>query len=268
MKRSRDQYYDAPVYNMDFAGKPGGKKHLYCILEKAGLWLGRDGLVDAYEKSASTVIANKSLSAIRPDIVHQCLLALCDTDLYFNGRLRIYISTVHGKTIQLAPQMRPPRTYGRFKGLMESLLRDGEVVSSDGQILMKIMPGTVAPIIPNGASVIGLCNLSHAPVISPIGLGKTMVSKPIDEALQGGKKDAMSFVVIPCTDDVDLSGIDYITRTYCLSQYPTTSHVLAARICEGVGHALFEDPKQHFNKHLRGSDDASHPSGKEADSVV
>ncbi|CCW70463.1 unnamed protein product [Phytomonas sp. Hart1] len=205
------------------------------ILEKAGLLLGNVGLVDAYERAATTEITNASLREVRPDIVHQCLLALCDSNLAHEHRLRIYISmfSCNGKVIEVSPALRPPRTYARFRGLMAALLRDGRVTSTNDEVLMRVMPGSIAPIIPHGADVIGVCNGLTAPVVTASRLAEEAITNPVDDALQGGVKNVASFFCIPCTDDCSLDGIDYVTRTVCLSAYPTTSHVMCARICEG-----------------------------------
>lgn len=208
------------------------------ILEKAGLFLGRDGLVDAYDRAASTEIANQSLQDVRPDIVHQCLLALFDTDLAFRRRLRVYISTIKGKTIEVSPILRPPRTYGRFKGLMSALLTDGHISSVEGHTLMKVLPGTVAPIIPHGAPVYGLCNSTNAPVTTASELAKAALASPVSDDLQGGQKNVAAFYTISCTDDQNMDGIDYITNPVCVSVFPASSHVLCARICEGYGRAI------------------------------
>jgi rRNA small subunit pseudouridine methyltransferase Nep1 len=219
--------------------KPSQKEPcIVVILEKAGLFLGRDGLVDAYDRAASTEISNQSLQDVRPDIVHQCLLALFDTDLAFRRRLRVYISTIKGKTIEVSPILRPPRTFGRFKGLMSALLTDGHISSVEGHTLMKVLPGTVAPVIPHGAAVYGLCNSTNAPVTTASELAKAALASPVPDDLQGGQKHVAAFYCISCTDDQNMDGIDYVTNPVCVSVYPASSHVLCARICEGFGRAI------------------------------
>lgn len=214
------------------AGKP---RDVVVILEKAGILLGNMGLVDAYDRAATTEIANASLTDVRPDIVHQCLLALFDSDLAYQHRLRVYISLFvrQGKVIEVSPALRPPRTYTRFRGLMAALLRDGRVCSTDGQVLMRLMPGSVAPIIPHGAEVVGLTNSLASPIVTATQLAQQAAAAPVDDALQGGIKHVTAFYCISCTDDCNLDGIDYITKSVCLSAYPMTAHVQCARVCEG-----------------------------------
>ncbi|KAG5475459.1 hypothetical protein LSCM1_03579 [Leishmania martiniquensis] len=214
------------------AAKP---RDIVVILEKAGILLGNMGLVDAYDRAATTEIANESLKDVRPDIVHQCLLALFDSDLAYQHRLRVYISLFvrQGKVIEVSPALRPPRTYARFRGLMSALLRDGRICSTDGQVLMRLMPGSVAPIIPHGAEVVGLTNSLASPIVTATQLAQQAAAAPVDDSLQGGIKHVAAFYCISCTDDCNLDGIDYITRSVCLSAYPMTAHVQCARVCEG-----------------------------------
>ncbi|CAI5813396.1 EMG1/NEP1_methyltransferase, partial [Leishmania braziliensis MHOM/BR/75/M2904] len=214
------------------AAKP---RDIVVILEKAGILLGNMGLVDAYDRAATTEIANESLKDVRPDIVHQCLLALFDSDLAYQHRLRVYISLFvrQGKVIEVSPALRPPRTYARFRGLMSALLRDGRICSTDGQVLMRLMPGSVAPIIPHGADVVGLTNSLSSPIVTATQLAQQAAAAPVDDSLQGGIKHVTAFYCISCTDDCNLDGIDYITKSVCLSAYPMTAHVQCARVCEG-----------------------------------
>ncbi|KAG5501575.1 hypothetical protein JKF63_03405 [Porcisia hertigi] len=210
-------------------------RDIVVILEKAGILLGNMGLVDAYDRAATTEIANESLKDVRPDIVHQCLLALFDSDLAYQHRLRVYISLFvrQGKVIEVSPALRPPRTYARFRGLMAALLRDGRICSTEGQVLMRLMPGSVAPIIPHGAEVVGLTNSLSSPIVTATQLAQQAAAAPVDDALQGGIKHVTAFYCISCTDDCNLDGIDYVTKSVCLSAYPMTAHVQCARVCEG-----------------------------------
>lgn len=215
------------------------------VLEKAGLLLGNLGLVDAYDRSASTELTNASLEGVRPDIVHQCLLALFDSDLAYHRRLRVYISLFarSKKVIEVSPALRPPRTYARFRGLMSALLREGSVSSVDGKVLMRVMPGSIAPVIPDGAEVIGLSNQLQAPVTTALTLARQAAKAPVPDTLQGGVKNISAIYCVSCTDDANLDGVEYITKTVCLNAYPTTAHVLCSRVCEGHFEVLNEKSK-------------------------
>lgn len=64
----------------------------------------------------------RSISDYRPDITHQCLLALLDSPLNKAGRLQVYIRTARNVLIEVSPHTRIPRTFQRFAGLMVQLL--------------------------------------------------------------------------------------------------------------------------------------------------
>jgi rRNA small subunit pseudouridine methyltransferase Nep1 len=211
---------------------PNAKK-VVVILAKAGLKVGYDGLIDAYDRGNTTKIALEHLTAFRPDIVHQCMLALFDSDMAAAGRLQVFILTHQDRTIEVSPALRPPRTYGRFKGLMEKLLNDGIVKAADGQWLLRTSRWSIAPQIPHGAEVYGIHNADSSVVVGPAELARGAVAEPVSDALQGGIKNAYGFYCISCTDDSNLDGLDFVTQTLCLSKYPTTPHVACMRIAEG-----------------------------------
>lgn len=64
----------------------------------------------------------RDISEARPDITHQCLLTLLDSPLNKAGLLQVYIHTSKGVLIEVNPQVRIPRTFKRFSGLMVQLL--------------------------------------------------------------------------------------------------------------------------------------------------
>ncbi|WFD43897.1 rRNA small subunit pseudouridine methyltransferase Nep1 [Malassezia psittaci] len=61
---------------------------------------------------------NRDIAEARPDITHQCLLTLLDSPLNKAGLLQVYIHTSKGVLIEVNPQVRIPRTFKRFSGLM------------------------------------------------------------------------------------------------------------------------------------------------------
>jgi rRNA pseudouridine-1189 N-methylase Emg1 (Nep1/Mra1 family) len=61
---------------------------------------------------------NKDPTHSRPDILHQELMAVLDSPLNKAGFLKIYIQSSKGVLVDVSSQMRVPRTYKRFAGLM------------------------------------------------------------------------------------------------------------------------------------------------------
>lgn len=77
-----------------------------------------------------------SLKRGRPDIAHFCLLEALGTPLNRERGLKVWVHTVGGYTIEVAPEARLPRDFTRFKGLMEQLFSEGRVPPEGGKPLL------------------------------------------------------------------------------------------------------------------------------------
>ncbi|WP_338603912.1 16S rRNA methyltransferase [Sulfolobus tengchongensis] len=80
----------------------------------------------------------------RPDIVHQALLVML-TDPTIKGNF--FIHTVQSKIIRVNPNMRPPKNYMRFIGLMEQLLKYGKIPINGGETLMEVTNLTLEDVL-------------------------------------------------------------------------------------------------------------------------
>jgi rRNA small subunit pseudouridine methyltransferase Nep1 len=58
----------------------------------------------------------------RPDLVHVTLLSVTGTPLYLDGMARIFVHTYDDAVIEIAEKTRIPKSYLRFRGLMEEAL--------------------------------------------------------------------------------------------------------------------------------------------------
>ncbi|CAO1624429.1 unnamed protein product [Jaminaea pallidilutea] len=93
----------------------------------------------------------RDIAEARPDIVHQCLLTLLDSPLNKAGMLQIYIHTAKGVLIEVNPQIRIPRTFKRFGGLMVQLLQRLSIRSVNGsEKLLKVIKNPVTDHFPPG----------------------------------------------------------------------------------------------------------------------
>ena len=73
-------------------------------------------------------------------------MALLDTPLNKAGFLQIYIRTARGQVIEINPQIRIPRTFKRFSGLMAQLLTQQRVMAdTKDTFLMRVIPSLVLP---------------------------------------------------------------------------------------------------------------------------
>jgi rRNA small subunit pseudouridine methyltransferase Nep1 len=58
----------------------------------------------------------------RPDLVHLTLLTVTSTPLHQEGKAKVYIHTLDDKVLEFGEGARPPKSYARFRNLMEKLL--------------------------------------------------------------------------------------------------------------------------------------------------
>jgi len=73
----------------------------------------------------------------RPDIVHLCLLEACTIPLYFENKIRVFVHTIDDKVIFIGENVRIPKSYHRFEGLIEKLYKE-KIIESDGTNLLEL----------------------------------------------------------------------------------------------------------------------------------
>lgn len=77
----------------------------------------------------------------RPDIVHICLLSILSTPLFLKNLVDVYVHTIDNKVIFIGEQVRIPKSYRRFEGLMIKLYQEKEIKSDEkdyNKYLLKI----------------------------------------------------------------------------------------------------------------------------------
>jgi rRNA small subunit pseudouridine methyltransferase Nep1 len=82
----------------------------------------------------------------RPDIIHFSLLGALGTPLNREGLLRTYVHTFGNFLIYLKPDVRLPRNYNRFVGLIEQLFRRNRV-PEQGRALLKLRKGHLSDLL-------------------------------------------------------------------------------------------------------------------------
>jgi len=60
----------------------------------------------------------------RPDLVHVTLLSITGTPLYSDGSVKVYVHTYANDVLELQERTRVPKSYFRFRGLVEQALTD------------------------------------------------------------------------------------------------------------------------------------------------
>ncbi len=93
----------------------------------------------------------------RPDLAHGALLSITGTPLYLAGRVKVYVHTYDGVVLDIEPKTRIPKSYLRFRGLMEKTLtgEDGSLVRARKAGIRELVRKTIAPDIVFGLSVQG-----------------------------------------------------------------------------------------------------------------
>jgi rRNA small subunit pseudouridine methyltransferase Nep1 len=76
----------------------------------------------------------------RPDIVHFALQEALSTPLYLENKLSVYVYTINNKVILIGSNLRLPKSYFRFEGLMMKLFKDKIIKSQqDGRTLLELL---------------------------------------------------------------------------------------------------------------------------------
>lgn len=83
----------------------------------------------------------------RPDILHFTLLEALGSPLNQAGLLEIYCHTHDQAFIEINPNVRLPRVYERFKGLLSQLYREKEIKTDSGEILLRLMSKNIAEAV-------------------------------------------------------------------------------------------------------------------------
>jgi rRNA small subunit pseudouridine methyltransferase Nep1 len=171
----------------------------------------------------------------RPDIVHFCLLEALGAPLNLEGGLRVWVHTVGGYAIEIAPEARLPRTSPRFNSLMEQLFTEGRVPPGGGAPLMSL-------------NRIGLENLLYgigaSPVIALTSHGKPTCFEELCKGLAGAENPAVLIGAYPSgpMEDETLSLADEAASIYHepLEAWVVTSRLIyeferASRSVSGTG---------------------------------
>ena len=82
----------------------------------------------------------------RPDLVHFSILEVTTIPLYLQNRVSLYVHTIDDKVISFGQNVRVPKSYHRFAGLIEKLYRE-ERITADGRTLLKIRDMTFPELI-------------------------------------------------------------------------------------------------------------------------
>ncbi len=110
-----------------------GRKPTECLLDSSLHYAAMRPLPDAVRRG-------------RADIAHFCLLLSLDSIPSREGRLRTYLHTRNDQVMEFAQDVRLPKNFNRFQGLMESALISGSV-EYEGRELVKVTRETLHELL-------------------------------------------------------------------------------------------------------------------------
>lgn len=161
----------------------------------------------------------------RPDLVHSLLLSVSSTPLYLDGFVKVYVHTYGGQVLEIAEKTRLPKSYLRFRGLVEGSLSDDV---SAGLILVYKADMKQLVKKTNADFVVGLS--TQGKMMSMKELSSTLVSKRSPCAVIGG------FPHGHFTAET-LAVIDELVRIHAK---PLDAHVAASRLIYEIENRLEE----------------------------
>lgn len=208
-------------------GKPSKQPAVIVVLERACLETGKVGkehvLLNCDDHTGFLRKHKREPAMARPDILHQCMLILLDSPLNKAGLLKLFVRSEKGVLIEVSPQIRIPRTFRRFCGLMAQLLFKLSIRASNGPTkLLKVIKNPVTDHLPPNARIILLSvtgRLVSMPQLVPT-LPKGKDGKPETVVFVAG---AMAHGKVEPEYDVD--------DTIAISEYPLSGAAALGRLC-------------------------------------
>ncbi len=74
----------------------------------------------------------------RPDILHIILLNVLATPLFKNNQLKVFVHTTNDQVIKIGDNLRIPKSYSRYEGLILDLFKNKKIKSKDGCLLLEL----------------------------------------------------------------------------------------------------------------------------------
>jgi len=161
----------------------------------------------------------------RPDLVHLTLLSVTSTPLHQEKRAKVYVHTFDDSVLEFEEGARPPKSYARFRNLVEKLL-----VERPSQGLVKVRNLTLPQLLREvGADYSAGLSVQGAPARLDA-LASRLVNKKSPAVIVGGFPRGH---FLPG----DIKAFDDLVRIH---DKPLDAHVVAARVIYEVENLLGE----------------------------
>lgn len=183
----------------------------------------------------------------RPDLIHISLLEALSTPLYFEGLLKVYVHTIQDKVISIGENLRLPKSYFRFEGLMMTLFKNKIINGAYDDrndkdiILLQLRDGiTFEALIKDIVKPDKLVGLSSIGIRSTV---ENVVARTLASDENGNSYNS-AFVIggFPRGHFSDKVS-DLFDKLYSVGAFKLESHLVIARILYECEKALFINDK-------------------------
>lgn len=161
----------------------------------------------------------------RPDIIHFALMEALSTPLYIRKMVKVYVSTINNEAIFIGDDLRIPKSYFRFEGLMIDLFKNKVVKSPDSKKKLLELRANM----PFGELINGMLKPRTL-----IGLSSIGASSSAEQVVSMYAKESnidCAFVVGGFPRGHFLSGTTkYFNKLHSIETISLESHVVIARI--------------------------------------
>ena len=82
----------------------------------------------------------------RPDIIHLTLLSLCTSPAFHENKIKVFVHTVNEEVIHFNNDIRLPKSYHRFQGLIEKLFLTHKIETYN-EILMELRSSSLSELM-------------------------------------------------------------------------------------------------------------------------
>ncbi|MFQ5969036.1 MAG: ribosome biogenesis protein [Nitrososphaerales archaeon] len=181
-------------------------------------------LLDRSYHHAAMLKLKDAVKRGRPDLIHFAILEATSTPLYQKNMLAVYLHTVANKVIFVGENVRVPKSYFRFEGLLEDLFKKGQI-KTESSVLMEIKS-------------IGFCELLEKIKLTRVmGLSRTGTRSSAEEVAK--QLDDHTAIVIGGFPKGSFSKnvSDRLNYTYSISDRALEAHLVISRIlyeCEKI----------------------------------
>lgn len=181
---------------------------------------------------------NRDPGSCRPDITHQSLLMLIDSPLNRAGLLQVYIRTEKNVLIEVNPQIRIPRTFRRFAGLMGEIffIKERSSVMSDLFKCLILVQLLHKFSIRASDSTMKLMKVIKNPIENhlPVGCRKIVMSyssKKVESCRElVPKEDAPIALVVGAFAHGNVD-VPYKEDVISISNYPLSAALTCSKLC-------------------------------------